>query len=83
MAGDVPDDVPSRAHGIIVAAIVCSIFSTLFVAVRIWTRAFINRAVGWDDCISPCLLLDEGQLTPYRCSCYYPGIAEKLSNVEQ
>lgn len=49
MAGDVPDNVPSRAHGIIVAAIVCSCFSTLFVAVRIWTRVFVNRAVGWDD----------------------------------
>ena len=83
MADDVPDNVPSRAHGIIVAAIVCSIFSTLFVAVRIWTRAFVNRAVGWDDCISPCLLLDEDQLTPYRCSCHYTGIAVNLSNVKQ
>ena len=83
MAGDVPDNVPSRAHGIIVAAIVCSIFSTLFVAVRIWTRAFVNRAVGWDDCISTCLLLDEDQLTPYRCCCYYTGIAVESSNVDQ
>ena len=83
MAGDVPDNVSSRAHGIIVAAVVCSIFSTLFVAIRIWTRAFVNRAVGWDDCISPCLLLDEDQLTPYRCSCHYTGIAVNLSNVKQ
>ena len=83
MAGDVPDNVPSRAHGIIVAAIVCSIFSTLFVAVRIYTRVFINRTLGWDDCMSPCLLLDEDQLTPYRCSCHYTGIPVKLSNVEQ
>ena len=83
MTSNVPDNVPSRAHGIIVAAIVCSIFSTLFVAVRIWTRAFVNRAVGWDDCISPCLPLNEDQLTDYRCSCHYIGIAKKLSNVQQ
>ena len=83
MAGDVPENVPSRAHGIIVAAVVCSVFSTLFVAVRIWTRLFVNRAVGWDDCISPCLPLDDDQLTPYRCSCHYTCIAPKLSNVEQ
>lgn len=75
MASAVPDNVPSRGHGIIVAAIVCSIFSTLFVAVRIWTRAFVNHAVGWDDCISPCLLFDEDQLIPYRCSYHYTGIA--------
>ena len=81
MAGDVPDNVPSRAHGIIIAAIVCSCFSTLFVAVRIWTRAVINRAVGWDDCISPYLLLNEDQLTPYRCSCHYTGIAVNLGNI--
>ena len=81
MAGDVPNDVPSRAHGIIVAAIVCSCFSTLFVAVRIWTRAFVNRAVGWDDCISPCLHPNENQLTPYRCSSHYTGIAVNLGNV--
>ena len=83
MAGEVPDNVPSRAHGIIVAAIVCSIFSTLFVAVRIWTRLFVNRAVGWDDCILPCLLFEVDQLIIYRCSCHYTGMTPKLSNVDQ
>ena len=35
---------------IIVVCIVSSIVSSLFVAIRIWTRTFVTHSVGWDDC---------------------------------
>lgn len=49
MAASVPKGVPSRAHEIIATAIACSILSTIFVALRIYTRSRINRVIGWDD----------------------------------
>ena len=49
MSGDLPTGVQSRAHEIIVACIVCSIFSVIFVAIRAYTRYFVNRSVGLDD----------------------------------
>ena len=52
MAGDVPTGVPSRAHDIIIACIVCSIFSVIFVGIRFYTRYFVNRSVGLDDYVA-------------------------------
>ncbi len=52
MADFILTGVDSRAHEIIVTCIVCSIFSTLFVLTRIYTRCFINRSLGWDDYIA-------------------------------
>ena len=49
MAASVPKGVPSRAGKIIATAIISSILSTIFVALRIYTRSHINRAIGWDD----------------------------------
>lgn len=49
MAGDTPTDLPTRGHEIVVACIVCSIFSVVFVAIRVYTRCFVNRSVGLDD----------------------------------
>jgi len=49
MAASLPTGVPSRANEIIATAITCSILSTVFVAIRIYTRSQINRAIGWDD----------------------------------
>ena len=49
MAGDLPTGVPSRAHEINVTIIVCTILSFLFVVIRLGTRFFVNRAIGWDD----------------------------------
>ena len=42
----------SRAHLIIIVSIVAPCVTTIFVAARIWTRAFILRSLGWDDYIS-------------------------------
>lgn len=52
MSSDVPTGVPSRAHDIIVTCIVCSIFSAIFVAIRFYTRYFVNRSVGLDDYVA-------------------------------
>ena len=45
-----PLGLPTRAPQIITTAITCSILSTLFVTLRLYTRSRINRAkLGWDD----------------------------------
>ena len=49
MSGDPPE---SRAHLIVVVSIIAPCITTVFIAARIWTRAFILRSLGWDDCIS-------------------------------
>lgn len=51
MPPSIPQNVPSRAHDIIVTCITCCILTTLFVSVRIYTRIVVNRSVGWDDCV--------------------------------
>ena len=52
MVSDLPTGVPSRAHEIVVACIVCSIFSVIFVTIRLYTRYFVNRSVGSDDYVA-------------------------------
>ena len=52
MTSDLPAGVPSRAPEIILTCIVCSILSTIFVLIRIYTRCFINRSLGWDDYVA-------------------------------
>ena len=37
-------------HTIVVVCIVAPICSSLFAAIRVWTRVFIVHSVGWDDC---------------------------------
>ncbi|MCJ1396873.1 hypothetical protein MMC11_000063 [Xylographa trunciseda] len=49
MSSDPPE---SRAHLIVVVSIVAPCVTTVFIAARIWTRAFILRSLGWDDYIS-------------------------------
>ena len=56
MAGELPTDVPSRAHQIIVTIIVCTILSTIFICLRLFTRIFINRAIGLDDYVATATL---------------------------
>ena len=40
----------TQQHTIVVVCIAAPIFSTLFTAIRIWTRIFITHSPGWDDC---------------------------------
>ena len=47
----------TQQHTIVLVCIVAPIFSTLFAAIRIWTRIFIVHSIGWDDCKSPHLSL--------------------------
>ena len=49
MSNSLPE---SRAHLIVVVSIVAPCITTVFIAARIWTRAFILRSIGWDDYIS-------------------------------
>lgn len=50
--GVVPDfDNPSGIQGEIHALlIVCAVISTIFVWLRLYTRYFIIKSHGWDDC---------------------------------
>ena len=48
-------DPDSHAHEIVVAAVVAPIVTTLFVIMRVLTRKFVTRALGWDDCKSSLL----------------------------
>lgn len=43
-------DPSTQQHTIVIVCIVSSVVSSLFVAIRIWTRAFVNHSVGRDDC---------------------------------
>ena len=56
MAADLPTNVQSRAHQINVTIIVCTILSFIFVVVRLFTRYFINKAIGWDDYVAAATL---------------------------
>lgn len=42
----------SRAHAIVVTCIVAPIITSLFVLIRVWTRTFVSRSAGWDDCLA-------------------------------
>lgn len=42
----------SRAHAILVTCIVAPIVTSLFVLLRVWTRVYVVRSVGWDDCLA-------------------------------
>lgn len=50
-------DPSSQQHAIVVVCIVSPIVSSLFVAIRVWTRAFVSSSIGWDDCKLPRLRL--------------------------
>ena len=43
-------DPSSQQHAIVVISIISPILSTLFVAMRVWTKGFITHSIGWDDC---------------------------------
>ena len=42
-------DSSSRQYAVLLTCIITPIVSSLFVAVRIWTRVFISGSLGWDD----------------------------------
>ena len=46
----ISSDPSTQQHAIVVVCIASSIVSTIFVAIRMWTRAFIIHSIGWDDC---------------------------------
>ena len=43
-------DPSTQQHTIVVVCIVSPIFSSIFVAIRLWTKSFITHSLGWDDC---------------------------------
>ena len=46
-------DPSTQQHTIVVVCIVSPIVSSLFVAMRLWTRAFVTHSLGKDDCKLP------------------------------
>lgn len=44
------DNPASRGQGVIVAGVVLLLLSLLFVSIRLYTRIWVTRALGWDDC---------------------------------
>ena len=52
-------DPSTQQHAIVVVCIVSPIVSSLFVAIRVWTRTFVTHSIGWDDCKlpRPCFLV--------------------------
>ena len=43
-------DPSTQQHAIVIVSIVAPIVTTLFVAIRLWTRTFVTHSVGYDDC---------------------------------
>ncbi len=43
-------DPPSQGYVCIIAMVIYLVVTTPFVAIRMYTRYFINRRVWWDDC---------------------------------
>ena len=43
-------DPSTQQQTIVIVCIVSSIVSSLFVAIRIWTKTFVTHSLGWDDC---------------------------------
>ena len=67
-------DPSSQQHTIVVVCIVCPVVTSLFVAIRVWTRTFISHWIGWDDCKLTTSPFPSGlALTHYRCCFGYLG----------
>ena len=45
-------DPPSRGYEVIIAVAICLTFMIPSVVIRLYTRIFISRSLGWDDCES-------------------------------
>lgn len=45
-------DPSSQQHTIVLVCIVSPIVTSLFVAIRVWTRTFVSHWVGWDDYVA-------------------------------
>ena len=56
-------DPSTQQHTIVVVCIVAPIFSSLFAAIRIWTRIFVTHSIGRDDCKLPHLFLFKASLS--------------------
>ena len=46
-------DPSTQQHAIVIVSIVAPIVTTLFVAIRLWTRTFVTHSLGRDDCKLP------------------------------
>jgi hypothetical protein len=46
----VNEKVESRGPAIFVVAIISPMISGIFVALRIYTRMYLVKAIGWEDC---------------------------------
>lgn len=55
-------DPVSTAYQQTICNVICVIFVTLFVGMRIYTRIKLVRCVSWDDCKYPSLLIHDDRL---------------------
>lgn len=49
------DHSPSRQGLMLGINVACLVFAFAFVSMRLWTKTYLTRSVGWDDCKFACL----------------------------
>ena len=85
-------DPSTQQQTIVVVCIVSPIVSTLFVAIRLWTRAFVVHSLGKDDCKLPHLcfiaalrshVIDAAFITLVRTGRWPPPFRGGLLSFEQ
>ena len=67
-------DPSTQQQTIVIVCIVSPVVSSLFVAIRIWTRTLVTHSVGWDDCkLATPPVFNDLALTLYRSCSNYSG----------
>lgn len=49
MSPQLPSHVESLAQAIIITCVVGPVLSAIIVGIRVWTRLYVTRNIGWDD----------------------------------
>lgn len=73
----------SRVHAIIVTCVVAPIIASLFVLLRVWTRFFVSRLMGWDDCVPPLCVRDSTDEKSRYVNDHFSKINVAVSRVVQ
>ncbi|KAI9707759.1 MAG: hypothetical protein M1836_000721 [Candelina mexicana] len=75
--GVVPNFInPTHRTGTAIACnVVCLTLALVFVGLRLWTKTFIIRSVGWDDSQNYGIGVDEWNITVYQTNYYFRDFA--------
>ena len=68
-----PVNPPSLTGASLACNITCLTVATFFVLVRVYTRTFVVRSPGWDDCEQSSSRTEQARLTSSRCVLYCLG----------